>query len=98
HRHLHACPTRRSSDLRVVQLNEAFADGDPQSNFSIRRNACEAVPFGSQFAQTTKIEDSRGPGGGDDNHAPVLALFRLSFHAAARSEEHTSELQSREKL
>src|SRR5690606_41531631 len=85
-------PTRRSSDLQRAVLERCAAHAGPPS----------CADFSPRFAHGKK----RGRCGGS---SPVSALHRafsssmdskprLNSGLAPRSEEHTSELQSREKL
>src|SRR5690606_41162795 len=84
--HLHSFPTRRSSDLvhprRRAQPYRALS-------FPRRRHGREtAVPVRSPLAPPARPAADRG----------VLVHQPSTAGSAARSEEHTSELQSRENL
>src|SRR5690606_40600795 len=79
HRHLHSCPTRRSSDL------------GPEG-----RERQEQLVLAARAAGMRVV----GPNClGVANTDPRVSLnATLSPHLPPRSEEHTSELQSRENL
>src|SRR5690606_42038713 len=84
HHDLHSFPTRRSSDLHLLF---ARANGTEQS----ADPGCRLKPAaGGQKRQVTGTE--RRP---REDH---LQLEKASFQPVQRSEEHTSELQSRENL
>src|SRR5207249_11545965 len=81
HRYLHSFPTRRSSDLGLPLI------GDPDGGDVCGGQSRLAERFG-------RCVQLRGP----DLRGVVLDPTRRGKnlgHAAARSEEHTSELQSR---
>src|SRR5690606_40191996 len=86
HRHLHSFPTRRSSDLHKVDRT------------GVTKTALPAAL--TELADT--LQEARFVLAGDGR--VELAALRdrlvddLANHAARRSEEHTSELQSRENL
>src|SRR5690606_40293767 len=86
HRALHSFPTRRSSDLLAAgperELEHALAEH----------------PTGVGEQQDDRV--GRGLEQLDDLIVVIALRARLQAHAAAvlRSEEHTSELQSRENL
>src|SRR5690606_40175287 len=88
---LRSFPTRRSSDL------EPAAPGEPVTPFSeILRRAVEATPnaIGGAFADADgEMVDSYST---IDAHE--WAVLTAHYGVVMRSEEHTSELQSRENL
>src|SRR5690606_41454718 len=97
HDHLHSFPTRRSSDLDFVFLEEGQ---DPDS--FLRRFGAER--FQKKIAEALSLADFM-----IQHLARGLALDQAAGRAALakavsekirkiRSEEHTSELQSRENL
>src|SRR5690606_40036494 len=89
HRALHSFPTRRSSDLlRRACLTPLLRVGD---------RGCQTSPLDevldlylSLGALVTSLDD-------DARTAAPVGVLHLRLHAR-RSEEHTSELQSRENL
>src|SRR5690606_41702926 len=83
-RHLHSSPTRRSSDLWTAP-NKKPGRSAPALNV-----VCGGSEGSGDDAQT-------GPHQADRIHVGLLAGALLRAFAR-RSEEHTSELQSREKL
>src|SRR5206468_12161665 len=97
-RDLHSFPTRRSSDLKWAQREEALARGvalitwtyDPlqvrNANLNLRRLGASAPEFQPDFYGITTSSLHHG-----------LPTDRLIVHWD-RSEEHTSELQSRSDL
>src|SRR5690606_42005128 len=94
HRDLHSFPTRRSSDLgygsydHVLDALEAALSGRTYiagDNFT-----AADVYVGSQLAW--------GLGFGTIEDRPVFRDYAERMSARPRSEEHTSELQSRENL
>src|SRR5690606_41878283 len=97
HRPLHPFPTRRSSDL-----TSGFWLPDPPPTFCwIRAVELQAVPVIPSQAVPTCVGDSLCP----DLFQPTLrhSVGLVGIHLnlswiLGRSEEHTSELQSRENL
>src|SRR5690606_41547029 len=91
HRHLHSFPPRRSSDLRAcAESLEAIEHGDPHLR------AAYAACRRSEAACAELLGDRD-----DDMHYTAQdEASAESFPASdpIRSEEHTSELQSRENL
>src|SRR5690606_41747436 len=91
----HSFPTRRSSDLRIGEafLRRVRADADASRVTQVRAEG----PGIRQLFKTLKeggvvgILPDQQPKAGDGVFAPF-------FGRQARSEEHTSELQSRENL
>src|SRR5205085_12426307 len=97
HRHLHSFPTRRSSDLEDVVLTIATID--------------ERELPGLARLPTRRVEDEAGGAVPVVTHLPACHFVLLDvfvseeavvWHSArvsrARSEEHTSELQSQSNL
>src|SRR5690606_41419281 len=82
HRTLHLRPTRRSSDLG---RNEA-ATPQPATEHSWNEDSVLALDIPLDAARTFAARYGQ------------LALLWIDEQATPRSEEHTSELQSREKL
>src|SRR5690606_41921242 len=93
-RHLHSFPTRRSSDLALAVDRQ---DSDPDSNLNFVRAFL-------RWRQTQPILKFGGERVRSPDLAPLIAWDRysddtlLTCIANFRSEEHTSELQSRENL
>src|SRR5690606_41172839 len=86
HRYLHSFPTRRSSDLSVLQRRSIIMKWQ-----SLGVLVCMALLTHSTIAQTNEVVDEQAT-----SIVDVQAdLVRLDL---ARSEEHTSELQSCENL
>src|SRR5690606_41240945 len=90
HRVLHSFPTRRSSDLVLVSSASliiilSFYNGLEKLIFSMY----------SAFTPELRIEPAKGKGFVVDS---ALSESLKNHAAVARSEEHTSELQSRENL
>src|SRR5690606_41563805 len=96
HRHLHSFPTRRSSDLPDICLSSDFIIGFPgetEADFQATMDLIEDIGFDHSFS----FIYSRRPG------TPAADLpddvpLAVKKERLARSEEHTSELQSRENL
>src|SRR5690606_41958027 len=91
HRHLRSFPTRRSSDLPTSRTRRATAatiraDSMRQSASIVRRTSCSMPRVFSGVAQLRA------------QAVFLLADLRCVVLAEIRSEEHTSELQSRENL
>src|SRR5690606_41726972 len=87
-RGLPSFPTRRSSDLKAQRAIEGEQDGDGMGGSVEPPAAAEAeMPSGN-------------PAASDDPVQPQELRERLNIFedGALRSEEHTSELQSRENL
>src|SRR5207302_3514930 len=87
-RDLHSFPTRRSSDL-VAKVNLALA-GLPSFT------AIEALAGAAQG--DALAERTRAALAGRIHIGPEIDYLERAFDASRRSEEHTSELQSRENL
>src|SRR5439155_21931134 len=86
HRDLHSFPTRRSSDLAASKLaDEAYARSWANTP------GLESVGL-RYFNVFGPRQDPKGP------YAAVIPLWILSRAEHIRSEEHTSELQSRGQL
>src|SRR5690606_42161062 len=86
HQDLHSFPTRRSSDLR----GDAGRDVGAASGAPLE----QLVDVATTIRRGGEEDASGGSFGG------IIVVLRLEGEAlrAARSEEHTSELQSRENL
>src|SRR5206468_12158410 len=83
---LHPFPTRRSSDLSALSC--------PQSAVKRQRNgACARASARARYAGNLPL--ALIP---PDEHAFGKHVYRARADARARSEEHTSELQSRSDL
>src|SRR5690606_40876801 len=88
-RYLHSFPTRRSSDLVAERLIEVSVDfGGTRSARSTRRGF-NISDHGHDFQTEPAKTGATGLKGGQ---------FSVSAPCQSRSEEHTSELQSRENL
>src|SRR5690606_39536013 len=89
HRDLHSFPTRRSSDLESISFHGK--QGNRTGN-SIKPHFSRAVGFalgdGQSGRRTSIAKSITGP----------LTVPAGAFRVCSRSEEHTSELQSRENL
>src|SRR5690606_41577583 len=91
HPHLHSFPTRRSSDLRSIRstcrtggpVRSRYPTSPATTPRSHARAPCEHVNMQHNAVQHVAYVGER--------HDPTTA-------ARSRSEEHTSELQSRENL
>src|SRR5207302_10942570 len=91
HPPLHSFPTRRSSDLDLL-ARELIAVGDVLRGTN-HLDVC--VPREQRWIRRASCT---GPHRVEHEHRPPRAERRLAFHQRPRSEEHTSELQSRENL
>src|SRR5207253_9223395 len=89
HIHLHSFPTRRSSDLFTETLLESELFGYERGAFTganeKRKGLFEAAHTGTIFLDEI----------GEMSPACQVKLLRVLQEGAFRSEEHTSELQSR---
>src|SRR5690606_42110785 len=95
HRYLHSFPTRRSSDLI---RNETHIDGDYllRSDVNAQEKSIRLVYGGRSIPDSVKmavIAKSKGYG-----IKGASITIQQGFSIEDRSEEHTSELQSRENL
>src|SRR5690606_40615661 len=88
HRDLYSFPTRRSSDLTNVVAFWGYGDSTAEGG--------GVVPLDE--AKKNLIEGYKSIVGYAEKKGCVLCLEPLNSRDAARSEEHTSELQSRENL
>src|SRR5207253_9382384 len=94
HRHLHSFPTRRSSDLEYVAVVDCGReDVDEAEELGLERRVRHG-PVEHPLAPPRALDDARS--------LPLAQLgdatsegADLGFEASGRSEEHTSELQSR---
>src|SRR5207253_7448425 len=83
-RHLHSFPTRRSSDLREYTMPDAAekSTGNPEQGSPASGSTFEAERSSAGLLVAAR-------------HHAAFALAPAAQETAARSEEHTSELQSR---
>src|SRR5690606_41721808 len=86
-RDLHSSPTRRSSDLRITSSNEQTSDLLDEAVTNLTRQ------IGPSKLRGFILDLRNNPGGLLDQAIAVSDEFM-----DGRSEEHTSELQSRENL
>src|SRR5690606_42094440 len=96
-RHLPPCPPGRSSDLPLAAPDECHARHDSDEQRSPRRKSRKAQALSLSDAK----EKQSGTGGKEDAARGVKAADLGSpvvGEGAQRSEEHTSELQTRENL
>src|SRR5690606_41300765 len=88
---LHSFPTRRSSDLATMRLHVAF----------LRPGLRQPVPGLALAAGLLGLGADEGPHLGRGIALPqrvIAQLVQFAERTQLRSEEHTSELQSRENL
>src|SRR5690606_42065426 len=93
-RYLLSFPTRRSSDLAAQPCDRQPVAGNPDAH----RHAQDAAP---QFGHTGQEAGTPGDDDAGREFFEVTTLIEPSaddFKHVDRSEEHTSELQSRENL
>src|SRR5690606_40850233 len=93
HRYLHSFPTRRSSDLAGNVLS-ALA---PSIEWLIVARFLTGLPHGCYFGAGV-VAGAHLVGKSKTGRAVSLILLGLTVANIIRSEEHTSELQSRENL
>src|SRR5690606_39553130 len=87
-RNLHSFPTRRSSDLLVLQKNHIF-------NGTIEEN----IRYGNINATEEEIIEAAKKAYIHDQIMMLPEQYKSkALNLSGRSEEHTSELQSRENL
>src|SRR5690606_42160211 len=91
HLHLHSFPTRRSSDLVGEDRLRIEADGLEQN-----RDRHLATAIHPEIENVLRIEFEIEPGAAIRNDARGEQQLARAVRLALRSEEHTSELQSRE--
>src|SRR5690606_41798243 len=94
---LHSFPTRRSSDLQLFDTGDSsFSCTLSIGIATINETSTSADDCLENCLQAiATLHKSGGPGGNNaEFHEPVYTLSSPDM----RSEEHTSELQSREKL
>src|SRR5690606_41690957 len=91
-RALHSCPTRRSSDLTLSIGTDALhvIARVPHMNIAVTRG--RSLPVVTLLPQSFDIETL------EDTQLRVTVPPELRATLGLRSEEHTSELQSRENL
>src|SRR5690606_39437148 len=97
-RHLHSLPTRRSSDLiddRLTMAAAIFDAGHPELAVAVKAAVEDAEAAVRALAGLAR--DLARAAGDRDNVDGAGSTAAESAYAA-RSEEHTSELQSRENL
>src|SRR5690606_40378561 len=95
HRDLHSFPTRRSSDLTILFSCALKSDvdhftGNARDTFHTERGLCSS--FSNEMVTSTGVKMKLSMA--SKHH--LINSDRVSM--PLRSEEHTSELQSREKL
>src|SRR5690606_42162779 len=97
HRVLPSLPTRRSSDLAEGDDVAALLHGHADRDAVLAHEAHARVArVGVAAADGRDVTERHGPlAGADRQRAHLLDRLELPAH---RSEEHTSELQSRENL
>src|SRR5207302_11373568 len=89
HQHLHSFPTRRSSDLMIEMRRRGHA-ATQDSSPTIREGADADSRQGAEPQSDAKIES---------REIKLAIVGRPNVgKSSLRSEEHTSELQSRENL
>src|SRR5690606_41804897 len=88
HRYLHSFPTRRSSDLGVHRSSDRQTGGAMREQDE-QMNPCEVTAEAPTPLSTPALASHR--------RSRVVALGAVVV-VTSRSEEHTSELQSRENL
>src|SRR5690606_41278651 len=88
HRDLHSFPTRRSSDLLNIDEPATNATDSEQAKVEGVDSGTENGQAGDEERLETIVEEDH----------PKLSVSHNSTTEAKRSEEHTSELQSRENL
>src|SRR5207302_4948451 len=86
---LHSFPTRRSSDLLVVHSTA-------QHVYMVRRDL--ARMFDLPLARVRVSAPYVGGGNGTKSYTKIEGACAMAAYFTGRSEEHTSELQSRENL
>src|SRR5690606_41302321 len=92
-RDLHSFPTRRSSDLFTVWWDRTIPPGrvfDEVIQEAIEAARCMVVLWSGQSVKSNWVKTEAAEGAARHRLVPVLV--------ENRSEEHTSELQSRENL
>src|SRR5690606_39838145 len=97
HRDLHSCPTRRSSDLDqdhplTTDIEEKLSRGP--SRVKAGHRFCPPETVRRQDPQRAECP----PGNLETKCAPCRSSLLDYTQGSSRSEEHTSELQSRENL
>src|SRR5690606_41953081 len=96
HRHLHALPTRRSSDLKVDKIKK---DAQKVIEYVNNPKNQEAVKeFKKNAYNLTKKVGGQVTDAVKAGTRVYERYVRLKRRLIMRSEEHTSELQSRENL
>src|SRR5690606_40350577 len=93
-----------AASVRLVQARDGM--GQPDDAFHRQHKADAVAGLVEVHGRVDGVQDAVGPLLGDEDHDDVLFglngdvedLLLLMDPRAARSEEHTSELQSRENL
>src|SRR5690606_39891776 len=97
HQHIHTFPTRRSSDLKTYELSEKSAPNNVIISVSERKYKIkQAILKTSSEIFNNRTTFSEKPRLFLDT--ALLANIIVLNNIGIRSEEHTSELQSRENL
>src|SRR5207302_5430439 len=96
HRDLHSFPTRRSSDLHV-EMNKLPELGSNEKFCRFRGVLVQCGPWGLQ-GETDLLYHNRGDGTFEEVSHKAGVDNPQHYYGMGRSEEHTSELQSRENL
>src|SRR5690606_39860070 len=88
-RHLHSFPTRRSSDLEIVKRTITFSESPSNAVVIMDDDLTDLTGINPALVSMRQATEN-----------DLLVLPAMSFIGtlAIRSEEHTSELQSRENL
>src|SRR5690606_41924424 len=94
----HSLPTRRSSDLETTQLDPDAFPSLPEERRAAYALGAEAAPLFVAFALWIAEEAQKEKLDKIYFFTREGEFFYGVFNALFRSEEHTSELQSREKL
>src|SRR5206468_8314335 len=97
HPHLHSFPTRRSSDLKYSSLLIA-ATNPPVGRMNTLSRLGEMLVFDDDAAHPHELAVNQFRDNVHPRGERYLRRFDLDHTATWRSEEHTSELQSRSDL
>src|SRR5690606_41846065 len=98
HRHLHSFPTRRSSDLiaNIVCVRLELALVESNAITALKLKAGEGINAGDP--RPRQLVENQRAFARHGRPAVVINLRTAEIEVNVRSEEHTSELQSRENL
>src|SRR5690606_41994860 len=96
HSHLHTFPTRRSSDLKLEMLDDSQQELEAAQQEQRARVSQERESLGGLQRELSGLEKQLQTDLG--RRASLEALQQAALEKETRSEEHTSELQSRENL